>query len=120
MSSNSQQITKLIDRLFAKTSDGSMQWRPVGPNSFEVRLGNFSISLRSSGRRNSLLGGTELLVTKLDGKKVASVSSSTPSSVRFSFEEEQIPDSYREKIDDLFDIINNRDADLDEIIKLLG
>lgn len=120
MTTNAQQIVSLIDRLTSKTVEGSLPWRAVGPNSFEVRLGDFSISLRSLGPRNSTLyGGTELTVTKLDGKQVATVSSMTNALASFSMGHESIPDQHRRKIDELFDMINNRSGELDEVLKLL-
>lgn len=74
MTNNTLQLSKLLERLWAKTQAGDIHWEQLSDaRSYQTRQGDFVISV--TGNRIGLGGpNTTLIVKKLDGRTVAQAS----------------------------------------------
>lgn len=121
MAKNSFQIATLLERLWAKTREGSIKWDQLSDNaSYETRLGDFSISVRGSPVGGLLNQGVRLKVSRLDGKLVAAASTGSSSSIS------ELLDGFvpltaesASILQQLYGFLTDRSQDMDELLRLL-
>jgi len=117
VATNNIQAGRLIERLYERTASEDIKWdRSVGPSRYQVRFGDYIIQMFDNGMRAYSLDAVTLEIRKLDGSLVESIGGSTNALLP----NKKLPQGNVSQLAELFDLVNNSNADLDELLKLIG
>jgi hypothetical protein len=130
VAASSPQITDLATKLWNRTQAGGLAWEQFGDGSFQTRYGDFVISINSfltpgtlGGISSMVMPNVSLTVKKLDGKLVfGSNSSQSINSLAAALGSKgtpTIPVEAQQTLQRLYTHLNNRDTELDELLKIL-
>lgn len=120
MAASPMQLHKLIKRLVEKTTQRAISWEPSATgNSFRTRIGDYVVQIEM-GMVRALGSQPEpgLTVTKLDGGHVANTG--TGLNALFQGSTTAIQPGTQKMLDDLWNMIVNRDDDIDRLLHQLG
>lgn len=118
-SKNTSQVAQIIDRLWARTNEGTLKWTQLGGlPSYETRLGDFSISIRGPATRTTIDKGLFMKIAKLDGTEVAQTGTGNALAI-LSAGFTPLPPTSTAVLEKLWEYITNRSSDLDELLKIL-
>lgn len=121
MAANAGQLHKLIIRLLRKTQTKELTWeRNSTQNGYRTRIGDFAVTVEKSATAfNPNSDEPQMTVTRLDGGIVAMTSTSNPFGGILSSAAGVQPGTSK-LLRDLWDLIANRDDDIEELLNLLG
>lgn len=121
MAANAMQLHKLITRLLRKTESKELTWEQNSTqNGYRTRIGDFAVTVEKA----VVSFGTtpiepQMTVTRLDGGLVASTGPRNPFGNALS-NAAGIQPGTNKLLKELWDLIANRDDDIDELLTLLG
>jgi len=116
----SKQVARIVERLLELTESDDLRWRPVAQNVFDVRLGDYSISISETGVRGSPFSSLRLLIKKMDGKEVAVVEAGRNALMNGAFGGIPVDGEVIQKVRRIYEIISDSETDLEKILKLLS
>lgn len=120
MRDKSKQVARIVERLLELTESDDLRWRPVAQNVFDVRLGDYSISISESGARGGPFSSLTLSIKKMDGKEVAVVAAGRNALITGALGGIMVDESVIQKVRRIYEIISDSESDLEKILKLLS
>jgi hypothetical protein len=127
VAASTTQVVDLIKKLWSHTESGGITWEQFADGrTFQTRSGDFVISLSSSpnpfgGVGSS--GGTPYDVTitvkRLDGRQIFNASTAQTNALHAFGDKLEIPAASRATLAQLYNHLNNRDPDLDQLLRQL-
>jgi hypothetical protein len=118
------QIDKIIDGLLARTEMGFLKWEDsVEIGKYRTRMGDYALEI--VGSTGGLLPNISLTIQRLDGKLVEKINTNAvyqqPKTIGdvTSRASPQISIESRKKLETLFEILKNKNNDLDDLLKML-
>jgi hypothetical protein len=121
VANNIVQISQLLDRVWVRTQAGELNWEQLSErSSFQTRLGDFVIALSGSPKR--IFGesaSANLTVKRLDGRIVANATAGASNALAFQPTADRLPPQSQETLLRLYNYLEDRNTDLDELLKIL-